>query len=41
MKPLSRRGVSKGKSAARFNGQSGRTKAANLKVAPMRGGWRF
>jgi len=40
MKPLSRRGVSKGRSAQAFRSDSGRTKGANLKL-PTRGGFRF
>ena len=41
MSPLSRRGVSKGRSARRFRRHAGRTKAANVAVRPMRGGWRL
>lgn len=38
---LRRRGVSKGKSARKFRRQVSRTKSANLRGAPMRGGWRL
>lgn len=41
MKPLSRSGVNKGRSAARFRGQVGRTQPVNIRQAPMRGGWRL
>lgn len=41
MKPLSRHNVNKNRSAAKFRKASGKTKAANMKVAPMRGGWRL
>jgi len=40
MRPSSRHGVSKGRSASKFRGQVGHTKAANMK-GPMRGGYRF
>lgn len=41
MRPLSRSRVSKGRSATKFRRQSARTKAPNMKAAPMRGGWRL
>jgi hypothetical protein len=41
MRPLSRGSVSKGRSARRFRSQSQRTKAPNMRQAPMRGGWRL
>jgi hypothetical protein len=41
MRPLRRGGVSKRRSARRFRGQSARTKAPNMRAAPMRGGWRL
>lgn len=36
-----RRPVSKGKSAAKFRSKVGKTKALNLRGAPMRGGIRL
>lgn len=41
MRPSRRRPVSKSASASRFRGQVGRTKAPNVSVIPMRGGWRL
>lgn len=41
MRPLKRNYVSKGKSARSFRKLSTRTKAANMSVNPMRGGWRL
>lgn len=41
MKPLSRKPVNKHQSAKRFKSHVGHTKAANVKVTPMRGGWRL
>ena len=41
MKPLSRYSVNKNRSAQKFRKASGKTKAANIKVTPMRGGWRL
>jgi len=41
MRPVKRGYVNKGQSARKFRGQAGRTKAANLRGAPMRGGWRL
>lgn len=41
MKVLSRHKVSKHGSAKRFRKQIGKTKAANVKPMPMRGGFRF
>lgn len=41
MRPLKRSFVSKHKSARSFRHNAGRTKAANIHSAPMRGGWRF
>jgi hypothetical protein len=40
-KPLSRKPVNKRKSANRFKKHVGHTKAANMKLNPMRGGWRL
>lgn len=41
MRPVKRGSVSKGRSAAQFRGNSRRTKAANVRPAPMRGGFRL
>lgn len=41
MRPVSRSPVSKRRSARRFRSQISRTKAPNLRVNPMRGGWRL
>ena len=41
MKPLSRKAVNKYRSAKSFKGHVRTTKAANMKVNPMRGGWRL
>ena len=41
MKPSFRRPVSKYKSASKFRSQVGKTKAANMRSGPMRGGFRF
>lgn len=41
MKPLSRHSVHKGRQAKKFRKNVSRTKAANLSVNPMRGGWRM
>ena len=41
MRPLSRGSVSKSSSARRFRSQTRRTKAPNMRNAPMRGGWRL
>lgn len=41
MRPVSRGTVSKVGSARKFKRQVGRTKGANLRNAPMRGGWRL
>lgn len=41
MKPLKRGSVSKSRSARKFRRNVGKTKAANLSVMPMRGGWRL
>lgn len=40
MRPLSRGGVNKRRSASQFRGNVSRTKGANL-IQPMRGGWRL
>lgn len=40
MKPLTRHGVNKHKSAGKFKKHVGHTKAANMNT-PMRGGWRL
>lgn len=36
-----RGGVNKRRSAGKFKHQVSRTKAPNMAMAPMRGGWRF
>lgn len=41
MKPLTRHPVNKHKAAAKFRSHGTHTKAANLQVTPMRGGWRL
>lgn len=41
MRPLSRRGVNKSRSAGKFRRSVGRSKAPNVASGPMRGGWRF
>lgn len=41
MRPVSRGSVSKGGSAHAFRRNVGRTKAANVRPAPMRGGYRL
>lgn len=41
MKVLSRHKVSKHHSAKKFRKHIGKTKAANMKATPMRGGFRF
>lgn len=41
MRPVSRRPVSKGRSAGKFRSMSRRSKAPNVAQGPMRGGWRF
>lgn len=41
MRPSRRYGVNKGSSAKQFRHNTGRTKAANMRGAPMRGGWRL
>lgn len=41
MRPVSRSGVNKGRSARQFRKNVGRTKAPNVAGAPMRGGWRL
>lgn len=38
---MKRFGVSKSRSARHFRGNVGRTKAPNVSVTPMRGGWRL
>lgn len=40
-KAMYRKSVNKGKSAAKFRGQVGKTKAINMRAAPMRGGIRL
>jgi hypothetical protein len=39
--PLRRKSVNKRSSAKRFKKHVGHTKAANMKLNPMRGGWRL
>lgn len=41
MRPVSRSGVNKGRSARKFRKNVGHTKAANIQSAPQRGGWRL
>ena len=41
MRPISRSGVNKGRSAKKFRKQSGRTKGANMAPPPQRGGYRL
>lgn len=41
MRPSSRKPVRKKTSANRFKKMVGKTKAANIKSMPMRGGYRF
>ncbi len=41
MRPLNRKSVSKYKSAKTFRKTATKTKAANLPITPMRGGWRL
>jgi hypothetical protein len=41
MRPLKRRSVSKKMSARKFHRGAVRTKAANMQMAPQRGGWRL
>lgn len=41
MRPLKRYGVSKKRSAGKFRKNVKKTKAANLPISPMRGGWRM
>lgn len=41
MRPLKRHHVNKHRSVRNFRKQSGRTKLANMKAGPMRGGIRF
>lgn len=41
MRPVSRHGVHKGRSAGQFRSNVSRTKGANLKGSPMRGGIRL
>lgn len=41
MRPTKRRHVSKRRSASSFRHHSSRTKAANMAIAPARGGWRL
>lgn len=41
MRPVSRSPVRKSASARTFRNNTQRTKSANLRSNPMRGGWRF
>lgn len=41
MTPLKRRGTNKHRSARSFRNNVGKTKAPNVVMAPMRGGWRL
>lgn len=40
-RPLARSGVNRRKSARSFRSRAGRSASANVRSAPMRGGWRF
>lgn len=41
MKPLDRVPVSKVKSVRKFNAKARTVAAANMRIGPMRGGWRL
>lgn len=41
MRPVSRRPVNKTASANKFKRSVGKTKVANVRANPMRGGWRM
>lgn len=41
MRPVTRRPVNKATSAREFRGNVVRTKGANVRPSPMRGGWRL
>lgn len=41
MRPVSRRHVNKRHSAKKFRKGISKTKAANMSIMPMRGGWRL
>lgn len=41
MRPLKRHGVNKRRGAKKFRNQVSHTKAPNIVMAPMRGGWRL
>lgn len=41
MRPLKRKPQNRRAGARQFKRQVGQTKVANLKVTPMRGGWRL
>lgn len=41
MRPVHRSHVNKGRSARKFRKQTRFTKAPNMSVTPMRGGWRL
>lgn len=41
MRPVKRSYVDKGRSAQKFRGDTARTKAANMRPPPMRGGFRL
>lgn len=41
MRPLKRHGANKHRSAGKFKHQVSRSKAPNVAMAPMRGGWRL
>ncbi|CCH66548.1 hypothetical protein RINTHH_3930 [Richelia intracellularis HH01] len=41
MRPVKRSRVNKARSAGKFRKQVGKTKMANLRSNPMRGGWRL
>jgi hypothetical protein len=41
MRPVARHSVSKVKSVRKFNSKARTVAAANVKIGPMRGGWRL
>ncbi|WNK13464.1 MAG: hypothetical protein [Microvirus sp.] len=41
MRPVSRRPVNKGRSSRQFGANTRTVAAANMKMGPMRGGWRL
>lgn len=41
MRPVKRYGANKSRGAANFRRNVGRTRAPNMHIQPMRGGWRL